>query len=133
MRLKHLFPVFVLIIGMVSGFSASSQTLSFQSDFGPLTLNIGTQDDISGHYPNYKGQVFGKMLGGGKLEMMWIQRKSDRRCRTSVAGSAFWGRVIWNVSGNNLIGKWSYCDDPLGSAGNWNAGLRSGNIKRLTY
>jgi hypothetical protein len=40
-------------------------------------------------------------------------------------GSQHWGRIELTFDSDNFRGRWSYCDEPVGSGGNWNGARHS--------
>lgn len=132
MRLKILFPFLVIILSMAGSFSAAAQTLSFKSDFGAVKINISDPQKITGTYPNYKGRLFGRLEADQILNMVWVQPRSEKKCQSAYDGTYYWGRVVWKISGSSLKGKWAYCQDALGSGGQWHAQLTSGNLSGLS-
>ncbi|NGZ25563.1 MAG: hypothetical protein G8345_01590 [Magnetococcales bacterium] len=116
-----LFACLASMSGLADG---SSQ---WQSDFGPLSLTVENDVDVSGSYPKFQGTLEGFLSSEGNLEMTWFQPTSEVRCQEKKERTYYWGRVIWQVlPGGILKGKWSYCNATPGSGGKWNAKLVSG-------
>ncbi|MBF0108187.1 MAG: hypothetical protein HQL76_03295 [Magnetococcales bacterium] len=116
-------------------FVAVSQTAwgrgsDWNSDFGPVHLDINPDGSVSGRYTNYQGTLAGQVAEDGSLRLLWLQPTSERRCHTPQVGTRYWGRLTWRSSddGNRLWGEWSYCDEAPGSGGQWNATLRRGSL-----
>lgn len=102
-------------------------TSQWSSPFGPMTLSVSGDMDVTGSYPNFLGQLAGYLSDEGKLEMYWVQPKSELRCRQARDNQFYWGRVSWKVlPGGVLKGKWAYCDTPLADGEAWNARFISG-------
>lgn len=119
----------ILLASAVStGAMAAERSASWTSDFGPLTLKTDRLDVLTGSYPKYKGQIVGKLVGD-RIQAIWVQPQSEKRCAKAQYGSNFWGTVQWKVQPNgSLLGSWAYCDDRAGSGGAWNGNLTAGSF-----
>ncbi|MBF0629733.1 MAG: hypothetical protein HQL89_01925 [Magnetococcales bacterium] len=115
---------------MFAAGAAKAGGSEWHSDFGPVHLDVNPDGSVSGRYSRYQGTLAGQVADDGSLALIWLQPTSERRCRTPQVGTHYWGRVSWraNEDGSRLLGEWSYCDDPTGSGGRWNASLRSGYL-----
>lgn len=106
---------------------ASSSAARAEGDFsGSWQTNNGDMrieqsgDHASGHYDTKDGRVQGH-VDGDRFDGIWAQSHADRVCHGEKMGSPFWGRFSFrlNEDGDRFRGRWSYCDDALGSGGEW--------------
>ncbi len=105
----------------------ASVTSSWNTDFGGLSLTVGSDYKVKGHYHHNKGRISGKIDGNGRITAYWMQSTAGVRCNRQINGSYYWGVVVWDVMrGGNMQGSWSYCDQPRGSGGYWAANLQAG-------
>ena len=76
---------------------------------------------VRGTYAWNDGQVSGD-VDGNRLNGIWAQSSSGRRCNSQQLGSAYWGRFGLQLStdGERWSGGWSYCDEPEATGGGWN-------------
>jgi hypothetical protein len=131
-------PIFILTIALslLAAFwlglnahanSPAIESSSWDTDFGSMILRISADGtEVTGDYPQYSGQIFGKITPDKHIEAMWVQPTSKRRCATPQHGSHHWGRVQWQVvQGEYLQGAWAYCDEIIGAGGPWNGGKPS--------
>lgn len=118
----------VALLGMGGSSAAWAETSTWTTDFGPLTLAVISETQVTGLYPQYQGRFVGVMdRSQPAIVGYWLQPTSEQRCDREVDGTAFWGRVVWRLEGGGaLIGRWSYCDQPAGSSGPWNGTLVGG-------
>lgn len=107
-----------LLLAAVVPALAAEMTLN--TDFGPVSLEIDPDGAIYGDYPNYQGELVGKVTAEGGMELTWLQPNSEVRCDEPRHGTYFWGRVAWAFQDGQALGGWAYCDAPVGSSGAWN-------------
>lgn len=77
-------------------------------------------DRARGDYNLKDGRLAGH-IDGDRFEGIWTQSSSGRECYESRMGARYWGRFFLNLSedGDHFHGRWSYCDEPAGSGGEW--------------
>jgi uncharacterized protein (DUF2147 family) len=81
----------------------------WNTDWG-LTELAESGGKVTGSFPFENGKVVGT-IAGNRLTARWIQNKSSRRCDFAVDGNYFHGRVVFDFTGDEFVGKWGYCDD----------------------
>lgn len=126
-RVRRLTPAaaFAAILVLPPVVLAEEPGTAFDSDFGPLVLSVDGRT-VTGHYPDYRGRLLGKVSPSGRYEVTWLQPDSEVRCEKPQLDTHYWGLVTWETDGQGgLRGQWSYCDSPLGSGGAWNARPRA--------
>lgn len=99
-----------------SGFSGDWHT----TQFGDMHIDLNG-DNARGTYSFKNGRVLGT-VSGDSFNGYWMQQSSGRRCNTEQYGSVYWGRFELHLGndGSYWKGRWSYCDDPALSGGEWN-------------
>ena len=121
--------VVFLLAAILCPHSAQAQGLqsAWETDFGPLHLDLDRNYNISGSYPKYQGWVVGRLLSDGRINAYWMQSAGKRKCPRKVYGTPYWGVVRWRLASNgSMSGEWSYCDDTMKSGGKWSARLTAG-------
>lgn len=101
-----------------AGFPISGK---WNTDFG-LAEFTESGDKVTGSYLFENGKIVGNR-SGNRLTGQWTQSKSSRKCDNAVNGSHFHGRLVFDFTSNEFVGKWGYCDDA--PADNW-SGKRDG-------
>jgi hypothetical protein len=101
---------------------------SWETDFGAMDMVVLPNGQTRGTYPDYGGAFYGQMAADTRtITGVWVQPASEVKCTTEEHGSLYWGRVSWLVTGEGeLIGNWSYCDQPEGASGVWEGELVGG-------
>ena len=90
----------------------------FATNYGPLQIFNSSKSRIVGTY-FYKGRpahVYAKRKQQNShiiYKGIWIQGVSEYRCRKSIYGSLYWGRVNFIFIENKIYGLWSYCNQRL--------------------
>lgn len=101
--------------------AADQRGSQWDTDFGPMTIEVQDHNQLLARYPDYNGTVHAALTEDGAIEGIWVQPTSSRRCPTARHGSHYWGKVRWQVlESHQLRGGWSYCDAVPGSEGAWN-------------
>jgi len=97
---------------------------SWKTNFGVMHLEQDG-DHVRGDYEFKDGRIRGEVNGAG-FSGIWTQSTSARRCRDDRMGSEYWGRVQWRINdqGDRFFGRWSYCNEDPGSAGEWHGERR---------
>lgn len=111
---------------LFSPLSATADSVRMTTDFGPVSLDVEPDGAVWGEYPDYKGQLVGKLTGDGLMDLVWLQPNSEMRCASARHGTRYWGTVRWKVSGDSVRGFWNYCDGPLSRDRAWNGSVLSG-------
>jgi hypothetical protein len=108
---------------------AQGATSLWDSDFGTLELTVTPEGRVTGVYPDYSGTFRGALNPDTRtISGFWMQPKSEVKCDKARSGTVYWGRVTWEISSaEELFGKWSYCDQPEGASGVWEAWLEGGS------
>jgi hypothetical protein len=89
------------------------------TDYGPMQLQVNAEA-VAGDYGDDGGRLTGQ-LHDGVFRGYWTERSSDRPCPgVGPDGSHHWGRIELRFEGDRFRGRWSYCEEPLGSGGSWN-------------
>ena len=104
-----------------SGFSGDWRVTS--GNFEPQGDEVRIWQDgdrLKGEYSMKDGRLSGHD-DGNQFEGIWFQSSANRACYDSRMGSRYWGRFWIRLNGNEdrFDGRWSYCDDAPGSAGEW--------------
>lgn len=106
---------------------AAEVSSTWSTEFGKLDMTVTDGLRVSGTYPDYRGRVRGTLSESGEIYVYWLQPESGVRCQTEVYGTYYWGIVLWDVQANgDLEGRWSYCDEAIGTQGTWNGRLTAG-------
>lgn len=115
-------------VGIGLAAPAHAETSLWGTEHGPLTLDITTGDRVTGGFPQYEGRFFGILdRSTGTVRGSWVRPTTAVRCAIDVGGSFYWGRVAWRLGEDGAMnGRWSYCDQPEGSGGQWNGLLETG-------
>lgn len=128
-RARRALTALVLAGGFASPAAAEERSAEFDSDFGPLTLSSDGHR-VTGHYSDFHGVLRGRVSDGGAYEMTWFQPQSEVRCDRERRDTFYWGRVVWEPAPDGgLRGTWSYCNQPAGSGGAWNARPSAGSLQ----
>ena len=119
--------LFALAIGgaQAADFSGRWST----KEFGELSVRQFA-DTAQGTYSFKDGHVSGT-VSGDTFTGVWAQAASGRRCSSLQLGSAYWGQFELHMGhdGSYWKGRWSYCDDPRLSGGEWSGErIASGNL-----
>ena len=126
-RKRHKFPTqnsfFMIAVMCLSFLSANADTAEahkasfgrYTTNFGPLILYAGDRDKIAGfyYYNKLPAHLFLSREGKGRYKGIWVQGKSERRCKTKKNGSAFWGNIEAGFKNGRFLALWNYCNDPL--------------------
>lgn len=86
-----------------------SMSGKWNTDFGLAEISEDG-DNVTGSYPFESGKIFGTR-SGNRLTGQWIQSISTAKCNTAVNGSYYHGRLVFDFTDNEFVGKWGYCDD----------------------
>ncbi|MCF8480721.1 MAG: hypothetical protein K9H25_09835 [Rhodospirillum sp.] len=118
----------LLFCGFAAPALAQGSASSWETDFGMLELVVTPKGETTGTYPDYDGAFYGQMAADTrKISGVWVQPTSEVKCKTKEHGSLYWGRVSWLVTGEGeLIGNWSFCDQPEGASGIWEGEMVAG-------
>jgi hypothetical protein len=81
----------------------------WNTDFGLAQLTENGSK-VTGSYAFENGKITGTR-SENRLTGQWTQSKSVRRCDNAVDGNHFHGRLVFEFTANEFIGKWGYCDD----------------------
>ena len=117
----------IVVGALTAPLLAFSQATQAQGDFsGGWRSNNGEMrieqsgSRAWGEYAMKDGRIRGD-VDGDTFSGIWTQTSSNRGCPDERMGSRYWGRVTLhlNEEGDRFYGRWSYCDDAPGSAGEW--------------
>ena len=92
-----------------AGDSPVSMSGKWNSDFGLAEIKE-SGDNVTGSYPFENGKIVGTRAGN-RLTGQWTQSTSSRKCDTAVNGSHYHGQLVFDLTANEFVGKWGYCDD----------------------
>jgi hypothetical protein len=67
----------------------------WRTDLGPLNFEKQNFAEIRGTFPDYRGRLVGEVSDNGDTDGVWMQPKSERRCKRSRYGSRYWGTFIF--------------------------------------
>lgn len=106
---------------------AAAQTMTYDTDSGPLTLTFQPPSHVTGVYPDYGGQIKGTLTAKNRIEGTWWQTKAasdDTACKTEVNGTRYWGKVVLleDADEQGFHGRWGSCDGA--PDGDWVGKLR---------
>jgi|GEM_PF-1448875 len=93
-------------------------------------LDLWTQGDrLVGYYKpsNDRGWLWAEETRDG-YEGLWVETYANEKCATQKNNSYYWGRVTLDFKGDQMAGKWSYCDKPPEKA--WTA-QRIGDARKF--
>ena len=88
------------------------------NEAGPLTLEFGPDNTVTGEYPDYGGHLKGKLQGNDRIDGEWWQAKGysdDEKCDAEHNGTHYWGKftLLENADHKGFHGMWGNCDkDP---------------------
>lgn len=118
----------LIALALVPAARAAAQSSEWTTDFGPLVLTVRDGDRVTGVYPSYNGRIEAALnRADAAINGYWLQPSSEVRCEQAQGGSHYWGRIVWSLRQDGaLLGQWSYCGNPPGSAGVWNGTFVSG-------
>lgn len=92
---------------------------TWQTTYGRLDLQALADGTVRGTYGD-AGAVIGTLTAEGVIAAYWFEERPGRRCIDAERDKWYWGLVVWRLHpGGRLTGRWSFCDEPLGSAGAW--------------
>ena len=112
-------------------FSTGARAQEDEGFYGTWETNFGAMhieqdgDRARGEYEQKDGRIHGE-VNGTSFSGIWSQSYSAHRCFEERMGSQYWGRVQlrMNDRGDRFFGRWSYCNDDPGSAGEWHGERR---------
>lgn len=92
----------------------------WSTNHGRLELEAHADGAVRGTYGESGGTIAGSQTPEGVVAAVWAEDGPGRRCDEIVRGTRYWGMVVWRLDRDGrMTGRWSYCNEPLGSAGPW--------------
>ena len=83
----------------------------WRTNYGPISFVAGADGSVTGsyRYKNLPANFFGRLQNTDLWGGVWVQQTSEVTCAKIVRGSRFWGRVVFYIQGDDMIGAWNYC------------------------
>ena len=108
---------FLLSSALISLPAAAIPTLAaeivghWKTNYGPISFAGGANGEVVGNYKykNLPANFFGRLQNTDLWGGVWVQQTSEVTCAKTVRGSRFWGRAVFYVQGDDMIGAWNYC------------------------
>jgi len=113
---------YLAVAAIVASLSATSAAradhLEFRNSDGPMSVDVGSNGDVSGSHrqdrsPYREGKLQGRADGRGGVSGVWLQNEeSDHPCNRMRDGYRSWGRfTIDDAWSRRPVAYWGYCDE----------------------
>lgn len=87
----------------------------WKTNYGPISFVVDVSGEVTGSYKykNLPAHFYGRLQNTDLWGGVWIQQTSEVTCAKTVRGSRYWGRAVFYVQGDDMIGAWNYCGRKL--------------------